>query len=100
MRVLLTATAVLLAGVMVSADDLKLGDVVADLQFKTLDGKDVNLADFRGDKGKVVVIYFESDKCPSAIRPAELKKSIEHFPADKVQVIAAYSYHNDSEDGI
>jgi peroxiredoxin len=100
MRVLLTATAVLFAGAMVTADDLKLGDVVGDLQFKTLDGKDVKLADFRGEKGKILVIYFQSDKCPSAVRPNDLKKSIDRFPADKVQMLAAYSYHGDSEDGI
>lgn len=79
---------------------LKIGDVVPDIAMKTLDGKELKLSDFRGEeKGQVVVIYFQSEKCPSALPPAEVKKIAEPWTKEesKVKFIAINAYHHDSE---
>ncbi len=80
-------------------EDLKLGEVVADIAMKTLDGKEIKLADFRGDKGKVVVVYFQSSHCPSALKADDVKKIADKFGVkdSAVQFIAVFSYGKDNE---
>jgi peroxiredoxin len=99
MRILAGAVAVLFVGSLAVADDLKLGDVVPDLEFKTVDGKDHKLSEWRGEKGKVLVIYFQSKNCPSAITWNDIKKIAEKFNGrdSAVQFLAVWSYGKDNE---
>lgn len=79
--------------------DLKVGDVVPDIMMKTFDGKELKLSDFRGENGQVVVVYFQSEKCPVALKPADVKKIAEPWTkADsKVKFIAVYAYHKETD---
>lgn len=86
--------------------DLKLGEVVPDLELKSLDGKVLKLSEFRADpekgaEGKVLVVYFQSEKCPSAVAPDKVKKIAEKYAEKdgKVAFLAVFAYGGDSEDG-
>ena len=51
-----------------------------DVAMKAYDGKEYKLSDFRADaekkrEGQVVVVYFQSEKCPAAIDPDVIKKT-------------------------
>lgn len=100
----LSAVAVLAACAVAAAPlgDLKLGEVVPDCAFKTMDGKDVKLGDFRGDKGKAVVVHFQSKNCPVAVKPDALKKLAEKYTqADsKAAFIAVFAYGHDGAEEI
>jgi len=84
------------------AADLKLGEVVPDIAMKTMDGKEIKLADFRGEKGQTTVVFFYSENCPSKAKIDDVKKVFDRFNADdsKVKLITIWSYHKDSSDGI
>ncbi|MBI3098198.1 MAG: TlpA family protein disulfide reductase [Planctomycetes bacterium] len=59
------------AAVVVAGETAELGGVVADLKWKSLDGKEVSLGALRKtdkEAGKVVVVHFWSYKCPSGKR--------------------------------
>jgi peroxiredoxin len=99
------------AGLLVAATspraELKLGEVVPDVEFKAYDGKDYKLSDYRSNpekktEGQVVVVYFQSEHCPAAIDPALVKKITAPWndPKAGVKVIALYAYAHDNEEGI
>ena len=84
--------------------ELKLGEVVPDATLKGYDGKEFKLSDFRADpekktEGQVVVVYFQSEKCPAAIPAAEIKKVSDAWndPKSGVKFIAVYAYGHDTE---
>ena len=87
--------------------ELKLGEVVPDVSFKAYDGKEYKLSDFRDDaekktEGQVVVVYFQSEKCPAAIDPAVVKKITDPWNDAKagVKFLALYAYGHDTEKNI
>lgn len=84
------------------AGDLKVGEVVPDVALKTMDGKEIKLADLRGEKGQVVIIYFQSEKCPTALKPDVVKRIAEKYAKEdsKVKFVAIFSFHGDTADGI
>jgi peroxiredoxin len=99
------------AGLLVAATspraELKLGEVVPDVEFKAYDGKDYKLSDYRSNpekktEGQVVVVYFQSEHCPAAIDPALVKKITTPWndPKAGVKVISLYAYGHDNEEGI
>lgn len=99
---------VLVAGLCVAAAtpraDLKLGDVVPDVAFKAYDGKEYKLSDYRADaarksEGQVVVVYWQSEKCPDQIAPATVKKIADAWadPKAGVKFVALWAYARDSE---
>lgn len=86
-------------------DDLKIGEPVPDIALKTLDGKELRLSDFRKDgtkngDGEVVVIYFQSVKCPSRLKAGTIKDMAGKLTADSkpVRFIAVFAYGHDSRD--
>lgn len=102
-----TAAMLTVMSVLVSTrtDDLKLGEVVPDIEMKTLDGKDIKLSDFRANKekdtdSKVVVIYFQSVRCPSALKPKLVKEIVAKVTGEKtsVEFLAVFAYGRDKED--
>ncbi|HTF57234.1 MAG TPA: TlpA disulfide reductase family protein [Planctomycetota bacterium] len=90
-----------------SRDELKLGDAVPDVTMKDYDGKELKLSDLRADaekkrEGQVVVVYFQSEKCPAAILPTEIRKVASAWsdPKAGVKFIAIYAYPHDTEQNI
>jgi peroxiredoxin len=69
---------------------LKPGDAAPDFTVKTLDGKDRNLAFFRGDKkDRIVVLNFWSHACPwSRAWDAELSKIAKDYAPKNVLVVS------------
>ncbi|HZN63186.1 MAG TPA: redoxin domain-containing protein [Planctomycetota bacterium] len=87
--------------------ELTLGEVVPDVAFKAYDGLEYKLSDFRADsakkvEGQVVVVYFQSEKCPAAIDPALVKKISAPWndPKSGVKLLAFYAYGHDTEANI
>jgi len=87
--------------------DLSLGAVVPDVAMKAYDGKEYKLSDFRADaekkrEGQVVVVYFQSEKCPAAIDPDVIKKTTAAWadPKADVKFLAVYAYPHDTEKNI
>ena len=87
--------------------ELKLGEVVPDATLKGYDGTEFKLSDFRADaekktEGQVVVVYFQSEKCPAAIDPALVKKISAPWndPKSGVKLLAFYAYGHDTEANI
>lgn len=107
MRLFAVGLVALLALAAAPADELKLGEVVPDATFKAYDGKEYKLSDYRANaekktEGQIVVVYFQSQKCPAAISPDVVAKITEPWNEAKagVKVIAIYSYGHDTEKGI
>ena len=107
MRLAAVALVGLLAVAASPRDELKLGEVVPDVKFKAYDGKEYQLSDFRANaekkvEGQVVVIYFQSEKCPAAIDPALIKKISEPWNEAKngVKFISLWAYGHDTEKNI
>jgi peroxiredoxin len=105
----LTAMVVLSALALAAAPraELKLGEVVPDVSLTGYDGKEIKLTDFRADPekkspGQVVVVYFQSEKCPAAIPAEEIRKVADAWndPKAGVRFIAIYAYGHDTEKGI
>ena len=87
--------------------ELKLGEVVPDVEFKAYDGKTYKLSDFRENsekktEGQVVVVYFQSEKCPAAIDAGVVKKISQGWtdPKAGVKFVALYAYGHDTEKNI
>lgn len=97
-------TPVLLALGLPAFADLELGKEVPDCAMKGLDGKEFKLSDFRkGDKseGQVVLVFFQSEACPSALKPDAVKKAVEKFAGDaRVKIISVFAYHGDKEESV
>jgi peroxiredoxin len=107
MKIAMIALTGLLLAAPSSRVELKLGDVVPDVSFKAYDGKEYKLSDFRADaekktEGQVVVVYFQSEKCPAAIDPALVKKISDPWkdPKAGVKFLALYAYGHDTEKNI
>jgi peroxiredoxin len=107
MKVVATALMGLFALAAASRGELKLGEVVPDVTMKDYDGKEVKLSEFRANpekksEGQVVVVYFQSEKCPAAILPAEIRKVASAWsdPKAGVKFIAIYAYAHDTEQTI
>jgi len=90
-----------------SKDELKLGEPVPDAAMKDYDGKEFKLSDFRADaaakrEGQVVVVYFQSEKCPAAVLPSEVRKVASAWsdPKAGVKFIAVYAYPHDTQETI
>jgi len=88
-------------------DELKLGEAVPDVTMKDYDGKEIKLSDLRADpaakrEGQVVVVYFQSEKCPAAILPSEVLKVASAWsdPKAGVKFVAVYAYAHDTEQTI
>lgn len=82
-------------------DPPKIGDTVADMEIKSLDGKTVKLSDHRGKEGKYVVIFFWSTNCPTA-RDQRLEKTTElsEYCAKNDVVFIPVSAYGESPDEI
>ena len=100
------AVALLAAVAAAPVQELKIGDVVKDYAFKSLDKKELKLSDFRNDKekkveGKVVVVFFQSQNCPSAVKPDAVRKLVDPYLDPKkpvpVQFISVFAYGHDNE---
>jgi peroxiredoxin len=100
---------VVVAGLCVAAAspraELKLGEVVEDISFKAYDGKEYKLSDFRANgksEGQVVVVYFNSEKCPAQISSDIIKKISDPWndPKSGVKFLAFHAYGHDNEDRI
>lgn len=99
---------VMVAGLCVAATapraELKLGEVVPDVTFKAYDGKEYKLSDFRANadkktEGQVVVVYFNSEKCPAQIKSDIIKKVSDPWndPKAGVKFLAFHAYGHDTE---
>lgn len=99
---------IVVAGLLVAATspraELKLGEVVPDVDFKAYDGKEYKLSDFRASadkktEGQVVVVYWHSEKCPDQIPVEEIKKIAEPWADAKegVKFLAFFAYGRDTE---
>ncbi len=101
------SSAFLLALLLAAPGDLKIGEVVPDAAFKAGDGKEIKLSDFRADaekkvEGKVVVLYFQSEKCPVAVKPEAVAKLAAPYAdaASNVAFISVWAYHHDTEEAV
>jgi len=106
------STILVLTGLLVAAAsppraELKLGEVVPDIEFKAYDGKEYKLSDYRANpdkktEGQIVVVYFQSEHCPAAIDPELVKKITASWndPKAGVKVVALFAYPNDNEKAI
>jgi peroxiredoxin len=91
----------LFALVLAVQDPPKIGDVVADMEIATLDGKTVKLSDHRGKEGKTVVIFFWSTNCPTG-RDQRMEKTTElsEYCAKNDVVFIPVSAYGESKDEI
>ncbi|HKD99591.1 MAG TPA: redoxin domain-containing protein, partial [Planctomycetota bacterium] len=105
-RIWILAGALALASATAVAGDaksrVKSGDAAPDFTLKTLDGKERNLAFFRGDKkDKIVVVDFWSHACPwSRAWDGELSKIAKDFASKNVVVVAIDSNKPDKVEDI
>ncbi len=103
LRIALLASATLLSIVVVDGDRKRLqpGDAAPDFHVKTLDGKDRDLASFRGEKkDRIVVVNFWSHTCPwSRAWDAELSKIAKDFASKNVVFVNIDSNKASNGDG-
>ena len=104
MRLALVAVAGLCVAATSPRADLKVGDVVPDVSFKAYDGKEYSLSDFRANpdkksEGQVVVVYFNSEKCPAQISSDIIKRVSDPWNDSKagVKFLAFHAYGHDKE---
>lgn len=83
---------------------LQIGDVVKDMSYTTVDGKEGKLSDFRNDKkgkgGKLVLITFWSYQCPSGRGAMSTNDKLAKFCKDKDIVFLPVSSYGESKDQV